>query len=83
MRILVFALVPLLAACGGLSAPLCPGTRSYDIQLCRGEKPQFIPNAPYAALQRKAKCEVCVDIDQNCVWGVPKKCEPKWQWSQQ
>jgi len=83
MRILTFALVFLLAACSGLPVPPCPGTRSYDIQLCRGEKPLFIPNPPYSALHRKAKCDACVDIDQNCVWGVPKKCEPKWQWNQQ
>lgn len=24
--------------------PLCPGTRSYDPQLCRGEKPARLPN---------------------------------------
>jgi len=68
-----------LAGCSTMEAPLCPGTRSYDVQLCRGEKPRFISNPPYSALHRKAKCDACIDIDDNCVWGVPPKCEPKWQ----
>lgn len=60
--------------------PLCPGTRSYNVQLCRGEKPYIIPNPPGFAFQQEAKCNKCIDIDQNCVWGVPQHCKPKWKW---
>ena len=36
MKILTFALVFLLVACSDLPIPPRPGTRSYDIQICRG-----------------------------------------------
>lgn len=83
MRKLLLALtVVSLGGCLTFEAPPCPGTRHYDVQLCRGEKHYSIPNPPYAALQAHAKCEACIDIQQNCVWGVPKQCRPKWQWDQ-
>lgn len=78
--LLIFYVVG-LTACSSIEIkkPLCPGTREYDIQLCRGEKPLQIPNPPGFAFQQRDKCNKCIDIDQNCVWGVPKHCEPK-QW---
>lgn len=83
MRLLLTALAAsTLAGCLTIKPPLCPGTREYDVQLCRGEKMYQIPNPPYMALQRAAKCDACIDIEQNCVWGVPKQCRPKWQWDQ-
>ena len=71
-----------LTGCAGveIKPPPCPGTRSYDVQLCRGEKIYSIPNPPYAALQAKAKCDACIDVDQNCVWGIPPQCKPQWKW---
>ena len=72
----------LIAGCGSIQPPLCPGTRSYDVQLCRGERIYQIPNPPYMALQRKAKCDACIDIETNCYHGVPRHCQPKWQWDQ-
>ncbi|NDB85188.1 MAG: hypothetical protein EB127_21175 [Alphaproteobacteria bacterium] len=83
-KLAALLLISTLAGCAivELKPPLCPGTRSYDVQLCRGEKPYMIPNPPYAAFQRKAKCEQCIDIDQNCVWGIPQHCKPKWPFEQ-
>ena len=83
-KLAAFLLISTLAGCASveLKPPPCPGTRSYDVQLCRGEKIYTIPNPPLGALQRKAKCDACIDIEQNCVWGVPQQCRPKWQWDQ-
>ena len=68
-----------LWSCSGIEfvAPPCPGTRHYDVQLCRGEKIYMIPNPPYAALQRAAKCDACIDIENNCYHGIPPQCRPK------
>lgn len=84
MRKLAAILLLTLTGCSSIEIkpPLCPGTREYDVQLCRGEKMYQIPNPPYMALQRKAKCDACIDIHQNCVWGIPQQCKPKWQWDQ-
>lgn len=77
-KILVAALVVALTGCGSFQ-PRCPGTRSYDPQFCRGEQFQRLNNFPYEALQREQKCNACVDIANNCVWGVPQQCEAKWR----
>ena len=69
----------LIAGCGSIQPPLCPGTRSYDVQLCRGERIYQIPNPPYMALQRQSKCNACIDIQNNCYHGVPNHCQPKWE----
>jgi hypothetical protein len=83
MRTLLLALsAAALSGCLTLEKPLCPGTRAYDPQICRGEKWVHIPNPPYAALQAKAKCDACIDIHQNCVWGIPQQCKPKWPWEE-
>jgi hypothetical protein len=37
--------------------PLCPGTRSYDPQICRGESWQQIPNFTNEAIIRKNRGE--------------------------
>jgi hypothetical protein len=83
-KLVAYLFLLTLAGCGSvqIKPPLCPGTRDYDVQVCRGEKVYHIPNPPLAALQRKAKCEQCIDIKDNCVWGVPQHCEPKWRWDQ-
>lgn len=83
MRTLLLSLAAVsLAGCLTMEPPPCPGTRSYDVQLCRGERIYQIPNPPYMALQRKAKCDACIDIQNNCYHGIPKHCEPKWKWDQ-
>ena len=83
MRTLLLALsITTLVGCGSIQPPPCPGTRHYDVQLCRGERIYQIPNPPYMALQRAQKCEQCIDIEQNCYHGIPKQCRPKWQWDQ-
>jgi len=79
-KLAIFGFLTLaLFGCSGVEfvAPPCPGTRHYDVQLCRGEKPVYLPNPPYAALQRKAKCDACIDIENNCYHGIPPQCRPK------
>lgn len=76
--ILNFALIMALGACA-LEPPPCPGTRAYDIQVCRGEKPLRIPNFYMEAIQRSKKCEQCIDIEANCYHGLPPQCRPKWK----
>lgn len=79
MRSILIAIMAIsLVGCSALE-PRCPGTRSYDPQVCRGEKPQRLSNFPYEALQREQKCNACIDIASNCVWGVPPKCERTWR----
>jgi len=79
MRSLILGLAVIcLGGCLTLKPPLCPGTRHYDPQFCRGETLTYIHNPPYMALQRKAKCEQCIDIENNCYHGVPQHCRPKW-----
>jgi hypothetical protein len=55
------ALVLLLSGCASnplLSyKPLCPGTRHYDPQICRGETWQQLPNFTNEALIRAARGE--------------------------
>jgi hypothetical protein len=83
MRALILALsAATLSGCLTLEKPLCPGTRAYDPQICRGEKWTYIPNPPMYALQQQEKCNKCIDVEQNCVWGVPKQCKPQWKWDQ-
>jgi hypothetical protein len=77
-RILVATLVIVLAGCSSFQ-PRCPGTRSYDPQVCRGEQFQRLSNFPNEALQREQKCNACVDVADNCVWGVPKQCQRVWR----
>ncbi len=49
----------------------CPGTRYYDIQYCKGEQVQRLPNFHMEALQREAKCNANIQPEVNCVWGRP------------
>lgn len=46
MRIALLAILLALTGCSSLNnyRPLCPGTREYDPQICRGEKWQQLPN---------------------------------------
>jgi hypothetical protein len=78
MKKLIFVLALTLTACT-LPPPLCPGTREYDVQVCRGEKRLRIGNFPYEAQQRARKCEQCIDIEDNCYHGLPPQCRPKWK----
>jgi hypothetical protein len=77
MRKLLIGLLALnLTACGSLPQPLCPGTREYDIQVCRGEKSIRVPNFYGEAEQRRNKCLQCIDVDQNCyMMSPPKQCK--------
>lgn len=51
MRIATLAIVLALTGCSALEyRPLCPGTRSYDPQICRGEKWQQLPNWDHEAV---------------------------------
>lgn len=58
---LIFLLfvVSLLTGCAFVkqTAMNCPGLRSYDPQLCRGESFQQIPNFEHEALIRRANGE--------------------------
>lgn len=55
---LILASIGLLVLSGcALSPPLCPGTRSYDPQICRGEKWQRIPNFEQEAIKRRQRGE--------------------------
>jgi hypothetical protein len=77
MRKLLVALLTVnLTACGSLPQLPCPGTRDYDIQVCRGEKPIRVPNFYGMAQQRYDKCLQCIDVDQNCYHiQPPKQCK--------
>lgn len=77
--ILVVGFVIALTGCSVIE-PLCPGTRSYDPQVCRGEQFQRLNNFPYEALQREQKCNACVDVANNCVWGIPQQCQKTSKW---
>ena len=75
-KISSLALAMLTAACVSLPQMPCPGTRSYDVQVCRGEKTYRVPNFYGEAEQRQNKCLQCVDIDQNCyMMAPPKQCK--------
>jgi hypothetical protein len=75
-KLLIGLLVINLTACGSLPQPLCPGTREYDIQYCRGEKPIRVPNFYGEAQQRYDKCLKCIDVDQNCYHiAPPRQCK--------
>ena len=72
----------LLAACGHIPQAPCPGTRSYDIQVCRGEKAIRVPNFYGEAQQRHDKCLQCIDVEQNCYhMSPPKQCKTN-SWNQ-
>jgi hypothetical protein len=77
--ILVAGIVVTLTGCSAFQ-PLCPGTRSYDPQVCRGEQFQRLSNFPNEALQRNDKCNACIDVGNNCVWGIPQQCQKTSQW---
>lgn len=82
MRLLAISLSTLvLGGCLTFEPPLCPGTRAYDPQICRGEKWIHIPNPPYYALQQKQKCDACIDVENTCGGMIPKQCrvQRKWQ----
>ena len=81
MKTLVAGLALTLAACGSLAPPLCPGTREYDVQVCRGEKTFRVPNFYGEAEQRRNKCLQCIDVNQNCyMMAPPKQCKiNKWK----
>ena len=55
MRLLLLASLLVLTGCSVY--PLCPGTRSYDPQVCRGEKFQRIPNFENEAIIRRQRGE--------------------------
>jgi hypothetical protein len=79
-KLLIALLAAQLTACGSLPELPCPGTRSYDVQYCRGERPRApLGNFPFEAQQRARKCDQCIDIENNCYHGVPPECRPKWQ----
>lgn len=82
--LIIAALVANLASCSSIEIkpPLCPGTREYDVQVCRGEKPRRLDNFPMEAIQRRNKCEQCIDIENNCYHGVPPQCRKKWRFEQ-
>jgi len=48
-----------LAGCTSLPTfqPLCPGTRPYDPQICKGEKFQRLPNFENEAIIRRQRGE--------------------------
>jgi hypothetical protein len=72
-KLLIALLATSLTACSGLPQPPCPGTRHYDIQVCRGEKAFRVPNFYGEAEQRYNKCLQCIDVDQNCYHTQPPK----------
>jgi hypothetical protein len=75
-KLLIALLATSLTACSGLPQPPCPGTRYYDIQVCRGEKAFRVPNFYGEAQQRHDKCLQCIDVDQNCYhMAPPKQCK--------
>ena len=78
-KLLIGLLAVQLTACGALPASPCPGTRSFEPQTCRGEKPRRLDNFYMEAIQRANKCEKCIDIDNNCYHGLPPQCRPQWQ----
>ena len=63
MKLARLVLVSCLAGCGSVGQfldnyqPLCPGTRHYDPQICRGEKFQRLPNFENEAKQRRERGE--------------------------
>lgn len=71
MRTLLLFSVILITGCSSLPRPLCPGTRAYDPQVCRGQEFQRLGNFPKEALQREAKCDAGIQPHINCVWGRP------------
>ena len=72
MKTLLALSVIVLTGCGSLPTPLCPGSRYYDPQVCRGEQfQQRLSNFPYEALQREQKCNAGIQPNINCIWGQP------------
>ena len=64
-----------MTGCSSFPQVSCPGTSSYDIQVCRGEKAFRVPNFYGEAQQRHDKCLQCIDVDQNCYhMAPPKQC---------
>lgn len=58
MRIALLAIVLVLTGCAGVQyRPLCPGTRYYDPQICRGETWQQLPNWDHEAIVRAQRGE--------------------------
>jgi len=70
MRTCLLLVVVLITGCSSYR-PLCPGTRYYDPQVCRGESFQRLNNFKNEALQREAKCDANIQPEINCVWGRP------------
>lgn len=57
--ILAIGLVLLVSGCASSGwKPLCPGTRTYDPQTCRGERFQTLPNFENEALIRRSRGEI-------------------------
>jgi hypothetical protein len=82
-KLLIGVLALNLTACSVLSElsepPPCPGTRYYDVQICRGEK--IRRDKPYIyreSAQRVEKCEQCIDMRPNCYHGIPPQCWNKY-----
>ena len=58
MRLLTLVFVLILAGCSSVRfEPLCPGTRYYDPQICRGEKWHQLPNFENEAIIRHQRGE--------------------------
>lgn len=60
MRYILATIAFLLTGCSTIEqiASTCPGTRSYDPQMCRGEFFQQLPNFENEALTRRQRGEV-------------------------
>jgi hypothetical protein len=56
MRLLVLAILLVVTGCANYR-PLCPGTREYDPQVCRGEKFTRLPNFENEAIIRRQRGE--------------------------
>jgi hypothetical protein len=57
MRIAILAVVLVLSGCAAPYTTLCPGTRYYDPQICKGDKWQQIPNFENEAIIRHKRGE--------------------------
>ena len=60
MRYILVIAILTLSGCAVINdmAPICPGTRYYDPQICRGEYFQQLPNFENEALIRRSRGEV-------------------------
>lgn len=56
MKWFVLLILAVLSGCASYQ-PLCPGTRHYDPQVCRGEKFQRLPNFENEAIKRRQRGE--------------------------